>query len=258
MEKKWTHISLSGSANYTKLEASGRANREPFALGVGGVSYQGKDYDYMLIEQGQKYDAEIQTGIFIFDLKWTPFHIVSDERYITFAPWLHLGLLGVIGHYDIDAGPAKGVTTYEFHPYDYVVGGSADGFNGGAVPDIGFGGEVKLGLKPMEDRMMNLVLQWQYFFLDMDTSLGSFGIDSRNDKDISVDYSGFEMNAILEIPLNEDRDLLVGLRYRHTEANVDVDAKRRSQSSQDSLKEKYDKKATLEFDTFFATVGVTL
>jgi hypothetical protein len=258
LQKKWKYFTVGASAHYTKLEASGRAEREPFALGVGGISFQGKDYDYMLIEEGQKYDAEIQTGIFMFSLDWTPFHIVSEERWITFTPWLHLGLLGVLGHYDIDAGPAKGVTTYEFHPYDYVVNGSADGFNGGAVPDIGFGGELKLGVMPMEERMMNLVLQAQYFFLDMDTSLGSFGIDSRNDKDISVDYSGIELNAVLEIPLNETRDLLLGLRYRHTEADVDVEAKRRSQEVQDDRKEKYDKAATLEFDTLFLTVGVTL
>lgn len=258
LQKQWTYFTASASAHYTKLEARGRAEREPFALGVGGVSFQGEDYDYMLIEQGQKYNAEIQTGIFSFSLDWTPFRIETEERYVVFTPWLHLGLLGIVGHYEIDAGPALGVTTYEFHPYDYVVNGSADGFNGGAVPDIGFGGEVKLGLMPMEDRMLNLVLQGQYFFLDMDTSLGDFGVDSRNDKDISVDYSGFEMNAHLQIPISESRDLLVGVRFRHTEADVDVEAKRRSQTEQDSLKEKYDKNAVLEFDSLFATVGITL
>lgn len=258
LQKKWKYFTAGASVHYSKLEASGRAEREPFALGVGGVSYQGKDYDYMLIEQGQKYDAEIQTGIFLFSLDWTPFHVVSEERWITFTPWLHLGLLGVVGHYDIDAGPAKGVTTYEFHPYDYVVNGSADGFNGGAVPDIGFGGELKLGVMPVEDRMINLVLQAQYFFLNMNASLGDFGVDSRNDKDIDVSYSGYEMNAYLEIPVNETRDLLVGLRFRHTEADVDIEAKRRSQSEQDARKEKYDKSANLDFDTVFATVGITL
>ena len=112
LEKTWKYFTASASAHYSKLEASGRAEREPFALGVGGISFEGQDYDYMLIEQGQEYDVEIQTGIFVFGLDWTPFHIESEERYVIFTPWLHLGMLGVVGHYDIDAGPAKGVTKY--------------------------------------------------------------------------------------------------------------------------------------------------
>ena len=258
LQKKWTYVTLGMAANYTKLTASGRAEREPFALGVGGIEFEGQSYDYMLIEQGQAYDAEIQTGLFVFNLDLTPFHIASEERWISFSPWFHLGLMAVLASYEIDAGPAKGVTTYEFHPYEYVINGKADGFNGGAVPEIGFGGELKMGLSERNERMMNLVLQGQYFFLDVDTSLGSFGVSSRNDKDVSIDYSGIEINAYLEIPLKDDRDLLLGLRYRHVEADIDVEAQRRSQAEQEALVEKYDKNAILEFDTVYGTVGITL
>lgn len=257
LEKKWTYVTLGFGLNYSQMDASGTAEREPFAIGT-DVSFNGDSYDYMLIEQGADYEVDLDLLLLDLSLDITPFHWVSSERWVSFSPWFHLGLLGVVGDYSINAGPAKGVTTYEFHPYDYVINGSGSDVVGGAIPEIGVGGELRLGLWETQNRMADLVLQAEYFLLDMDTSLGSFGVDARNDKDISIDYSGYSLDATLEIPISEQRDFLVGLRFRRLEGNADIEAKRRSEDEQDARREKYDKKVNIEFDTLYATFGLTL
>lgn len=256
LEKKWTYLTLGYEFIYSAMSGSGTAEREPFAIGA-DVSYNGKSYDYMLIEQGASYDADLTVYNMNLSLDITPFHIASTDRWLSFSPWIHLGLVGAAIDYNINAGPAKGITTYEYTPYPYVINGSGSGLNGGLIPEIGLGGELRMGIYETEHRMANLVIQAEFFMLSLDTTLASFGVSARNDKDISLDYAGVEVNTYLEIPISENNDLLVGLRYRSMEADADVEAQDKAVEQQDVLKEKYDKKISLGFDTLFATIGMT-
>jgi len=116
-----------------------------YYIGVGDdVSFQGRGYDNMLIPEGRSFAMDVIGATMDIRGLITPF-TVSPCRRLSITPWLDLGLFLFLGHYEIDAGPATGVTRYLNPPEDFVIGGRSEGFIGAGLPQIGFGGEIRRG-----------------------------------------------------------------------------------------------------------------
>lgn len=252
IEKRWKFITFLLDVSYFEASAKTTAKDEPFAIGVEEVTFDGKDYDYMYIPQGSSADVDLQAGSAELGLLLTPFCISTEEGF-DFSPWLRAGLLAMGGSYTIDAGPAQGVRTYEYHPYPYVIGGTGEGWAGIAIPEFGIGGEMRIWLNPEGTK---IVCQGNYMVLDWAGNSSSLGADSRNDKDIDLSYKSIDLTAMLEHPLSDGVDLLIGATFRHLETDATIEAQHKSDEEQDAAREKYDKEASIEMNTFYLLVGL--
>ncbi|NCC50713.1 MAG: hypothetical protein EOM20_05795 [Spartobacteria bacterium] len=256
VEKQWKFLSLQLDAEYSHPTASATADMHPTAsgvpdrqkgyyIGVNKVTYQGKDYEYMFIPNGQDFDADIQSGIVELKALITPCHLTGGDT-LAITPWVYLGLMGVWGSYEIDAGPARGLVQYEVPPETYVVGGKGSGDAGGAIPEIGFGGEVRVSLGPMRGGNAQLVFLGEVGFFKFKGSTDTLGFDSRREKDLDLDYMNMELRLMLELPLWEHCDFVIGASLEKVTATADLDSANRSVEDQEELSEKYDKHIELE------------
>ena len=187
-------------------------------------------------------------------LKWTPFHFVSEERWISFSPWILVGLYAVGADFSVDAGPPQGVTTYETDPYPYVIGGRGEGQVGALLPEIGVGGEFRFGLWEMNGDRAELALQIEYAFMDVAANTGDFGINSRNEKNIDTAFHNLDLRAQFELPLNENLDLLFGAGLKRIEVDATIEADRTPPDQRTT--EKYDKTAELQMDYIYLFGGL--
>lgn len=254
LEQQWTYLTFQLEATYAKADAEGTPEREPFAIGVNEVTFEGETYEYMLIPEGQPYTADFDTYTFNARALITPFYIqpVPD---LVFSPWLHLGLFGGYSSYTIDAGPAQLVTTYEHHPYDYVVGGTGEGDGFVGVPELGLGGELRF-LLGSEEHPVDLIFQGSYAVLDWEGSTDSLGVSARNEKNVDLSYETYELRALLEFPISEKSDLVLGVMFRHTETDAEIEALRRPEEEQLDRVEKYDKTVTFTSDFLYGMAGI--
>ena len=255
LEKQWSLFTFRLDGSYMNPTASGVAEDEPYALGVNKVEYNGNSYDYMLIPQGGAYSADIQGGIVNLQLDFTPICLKLGEN-TTLTPWLHAGIVALGGEYEIDAGPAQSVITYESYPYPYVVGGTGTGYWGGLLPEYGFGGEVKITLGSRKGSPIDLRLQGTFSMLEFNGSTASLGLDTRNDKNIDLSYDSLELRAFLDVPLSEKTDIVLGVTYRTYDAETTVEAQDKTAAEQAAAMEKYDKYGTFKLDSINVMVGL--
>lgn len=253
VEKNWSYFTLHVDAKYSKVDATATADRI-YAIGVEDISFGGTDYEYMLIPTGQEFESELEILMVDFKGKLTPFHLASGNRRVSFSPWLILGLYAVGGEFTVDAGPARGVTTFEIDPFPYVINGRGTGKAGGLLPEIGLGAELRFAIVPMQDDFLELALQADYVFLDVAASSGDFGVNARNEKNVDTHFTNFELRGQLEIPLSADTDLLLGLGMKTVEADAEIEADRGAFDSGST--EKYDKSARVQLDSYFLFAGL--
>jgi len=251
-EKMWKYISLELDTVYAHVDSSAVARRD-YAIGLESVSYRGEDYEYMLIPGGTRFDAEMDTYMIDAKMRITPAHLVLPNHAVAISPWLLLGVYGVWTDFSIDAGAPKGTTTYETDPFLYVIGGDGDGNGGAFLPSIGGGGEVRCLLFPMNGRYAEFAIQGDIAILDVVADTGDFGVSSRNEKVLDIDYTYYELRAQLELPLSEDVDLLLGASIKR----VDTDAKIEAKHSEVKTTEKYDKHADITIDMYSFFAGLT-
>jgi hypothetical protein len=266
MEKQWKFITLQIDAEYVRATANATADMHPTAsmvpdrargyyIGVDSVSYNGRDYEYMFIPNGQDFDAEIKSAIAELKLLFTPFNIRGGES-ICISPWVHLGVMGVWGDYEIDAGPARGTVQYEVPPETYVIGGKGTGNNGGAIPEIGVGGEFRITMGAMRGGDAQLVFQGELGYLKYDGSTGDLGFDSRHEKNLDLTYYNMDLRIMMEFPVSPDYDIVLGASLEKVKAEADLDAIERSKEAQEELREKYDKHVELETTQMKIMAGI--
>ncbi len=249
-EKMWTYITLKGHATYGRPEVSSTADRD-YYIGVGEVRHEGRKYDYMVIPEGDRFSGEIEAYALDLRMLITPVSFGSAHS-VQFTPWLHLGLFAFAANYEVDAGPSQGVTQYENPPRDYVVGGKGSGLTGLLIPEFGLGGELYI---PITDRV-RLSLQGHAAILQYDGSTRDFGISSRNEKAVKVDYRTFGARALMEIELNEDVDLIAGLEFQYWTGDAEVRAVDRPREEILAMREKFDKDVTFEMTSLMAILGL--
>lgn len=249
-QKYWRFVTLSLGAVYANPEGGGKADRN-FYLGVGEVNASGQTYEYMAIPEGRSYDIDIKSYVLDARLMFTPVTFGSTNA-LSVIPWVHIGAFGFIGDYVIDAGPVRGVTQYENPPRDYVIGGRASGSSSIVVPELGAGVEVRLTLS----RTTKLLLAGHAAFLTYDGKAGDFGISSRNEKDIDIDYRTIGGKVMLEMVMNPYVDLIVGIEFNHWTGDGEIRATSKSIEEVAALREKFDKDVSFEASSLMGVVGI--
>lgn len=253
LEKRWKWVTAQLDLKYANVDADARARRV-YAIGVEEVSFEGETYEYMLIPDGREFEAEMDTLIVDAKLKITPFHYESSERWVSFSPWLLVGVFAMGGDFTIDAGEPEGVTTYEIDPYPYVVGGRGEGTVGGVLPEIGLGAELRLGLWEMNADRAELVFQAEYAWLDLAANTGDFGVSARNEKNVDTTFHNMEVRGQLELPFSDATDFVVGGGMKTIDIEASVTADRLEPG--ETTTEKYDKEGEIEMTSYFAFAGL--
>ena len=253
LERRWRFATLRLEAQYANPDAKGSAPRD-FYIGVESVEYQGKDYEYMAIPEGREYEADIQSGVIQLSTLITPLGLRSQSA--SFTPWIQLGLFSIVGRYEIDAGPAEGLTTYENPPRTYVVGGKGTGWAGMVIPQIGVGAEARLVLARREVGGVSMSLAADYGLMEFDGSTSDIGVSSRHEKDVDLSYRNYGFRLSLEWPIRRNLGLIAGMQYRRMEADATITAKERSAEEIRQLREKYDKDVDFEMDWAGGFVGL--
>lgn len=256
LEKQWRFFTLQIDFSSFEGDANTTAAKEPFAIGVDNVDFRGNSYDYMLIPQGSSFSTEYENMVLAGKGLITPLHIAFAEGGAAFSPWMHLGFLAARSEFSIDAGPTRGLTQYESGPYSYVVGGQGDGSEEIIVPEIGFGGELRMIVGHNNDLPIELVFQGDFALLDFAGSTGDFGVDARNAKDVDMDYTSIEFRGLFEFPVNEGLDFVAGVTYRVLDAVAEVESQHKSSAAQNSREEKYDKEIEFQMSSLYGVVGV--
>lgn len=254
MEKMWRFVTLRGSLSYFTASAEGVAKRDYF-ISVDDISYNGKKYDHMKIEDGERYEASLDAALLHLRAQITPFTI-APENIVSFTPFLHLGIFGMYGAFEVDSGEAKGTQWYQNPPYEFVVGGHGEGDSGVFAPEIGLGGELRIYLGQTENGLIELAIEGTYAIFQFNGSSGSLGISSKNDKELDVDYDMAELRATLNYPLNKEVDLIFGFEGRRITAEGSSKAKDRGVEDALVRREKFDKEISLEMTMISGFLGL--
>ncbi len=250
LEKEWRLFTLQSHFLYGNPSVSGTADRD-FFIGVDRVTFRGRDFEYMVIPEGQRLSGDLD--IYAFDLRFLFTPVSFGDAYgPSFTPWGHLGLFAFMADYTVDAGPAQRVIQYENPPRDYVVGGRGSGRTGLVVPELGLGGKARL---PISDRL-DLHLQAYAAFLRYDGSSRDFGVSSRNEKAVNVDYTNLGARALLEWDLSDRVGAFAGVEFQHWRGEADIRATDRPREEILALREKFDKEVTFEMSSLVAVAGL--
>ena len=250
-EKRWKFFTLQFAGFYYNPSADTTAVRD-YYIGISNdIEYMGEKYDYMMIPEGRAFTADLNSFFCEMDLLFTPVTITPLPNF-EFIPSLYLGLAGVFGTYDIDAGPPTGTTVYEYPPRDYVIGGQTDGWTGAGMPGIGLGAEFRIG--PSDG--LRLVVQGRYVIFRYNGSTKYIPISIRHEKDLDLDYDNYELRAQLELPLSEELDFVVGVSYRYVKINAEATATEKTEEEVEDLREKFDKKIDFEIGELEGIVGL--
>lgn len=254
LEKQWRYVTLRGDFAYLSAEADGVAQRDYF-IGVDKISFDGRNYEYMKLEEGENYKATLDGAMIALRTQITPFTI-APENIVSFTPWLHLGLQVIVGSFEVDSGPAQRIQQYENPPRDYVVGGHGEGDSSVFAPEIGVGGELNIYLGQTENGPIGLAIQGTYAIFEFQGSSDSLGISSRNEKDLDMEYDMAELRAVFNYPLSREVDLLIGAKYQLITADASSKAKIVSVEEALATREKFDKDISLELTLVSAFVGL--
>jgi len=250
LERQWKWVTLFVNGTYMEASANGVAPRDLF-IGVKEAFFDGVEYNYQRIPKGTAYASDIDLLTASFRLAVTPVTL-NPGGSAEFVPWVVFGLYTLGGQFDIDAGPALGVQEYENPPRLYVVGGSSQGEAAAVAPEIGVGGELLLRLT----ERARLTIQGTYAFVDVSGSTSDLGVDSRNEKDIDLDYEALDARVYYEMPLNERLKLLIGAEFRRVEVDALAEAKDATPEEILERREKFNKNVDLAIETVTFNVGL--
>ncbi len=252
IEKRWKYLTLGFGGFYYNPSAEATAIQD-YYIGIDDkIEYRGEEYEYLMIPEGQAFSADLKTAFCELSLLVTPATIAPLPDF-EFLPFLYLGVVGVFGSYDIDAGPPRGTVSYENPPREYVVGGRSDGWTGAGVPAVGLGGEVRIG--PPDG--LRLTARACYSLFRYDGSTDYIPISIRHEKRLDLDYDSFSGRARLEFPLSEKADLFFGVSYTYLKLDGDATATDKEPEEIEELREKYDKKLYFEMVELHAFTGLS-
>lgn len=249
-ETAWTFLAFESDLLYLGLDTSSTAARN-YYIGVNSVAFGGADYEYMQIPAGRSFDVRIQ-GI-MADLRCliTPCTLRISEAFQA-TPWVSLGLFLVGGAYEIDAGTATGLVQYQNPPETFVVGGYGDGALGGGLPEIGIGGEMRLG----SEDAAHLLLRANYAVCSYNGSTDWLTVSSHRRKDIDLDHTNLRLSASLEFPFESGRALSIGARFQLIDTEASITSQGGTVEEIVARRERFDKEVDFRMSIAAATLGV--
>jgi len=251
LERVWKYFSLQLDAAAMEPDTETVARRN-YYIQVGDVTYNGRSYEHMKIPEGTRFSVDAIAGIIELRGLFTPFTFMPAEN-VRFTPWIDMGLFGFAGDYDIDAGPATGVTQYQEPPEDFVVGGKASGTGGLGLPELGLGGELRLG----GAGEVNFVLEGHYAVCEYDGSTKFLTTNSHREKDLDLDHVNMRLRGFLEVPLKSSRCLTIGVQYQSIESDALIESSSDDPDEILARRERFDKEVEFEMESIQAMVGLT-
>jgi hypothetical protein len=243
-ENAGKYVTLGFRLTYLGLDTETTALRD-YYIGVSSVSFAGRDYEYMQIPEGTPFTADFTGGMLELHGLVTPLTFQGGGLLLT--PWLGLGLLVVGGQYKIDAGPATGTVQYLNPPETYVVGGEADGFVVGGLPELNLGGELRLGASDA----LNLVVRLNYGFCSFEADAGMFSSADHHDKDLTLDHANLRAMCGIEWPLEGGRAVSLGVTYQSIKTEAETRSSATSTEEIIANRERFDK--DIDFDMTLVT-----
>lgn len=265
MEKQWSWVSLQLNATYANPSADAvakmkstasnvPADQRGYYIGVQEVIFNGRNYEYMWIPDGTKFNTDVELILGEVKALITPFHL--SVGHIHLSPWVHFGIYGGYASYEIDAGPPEGIVYYEVPPKAYVKKGKGTGEAALAIPQIGVGGELRVDLGSRSSRPASLVVRGDCGWVHVSGSPGQLGLGVETTRNVDFNWLNMKGDVFLELPLTRNVDLLLGASYRAVHAEVSLDSIHRSEEEQAVLSEKYDKYGEFQFSQATLNVGL--
>ena len=214
-DKAWKFFGIQLDLLYLGISEDITAQHS-YNINVDSIGFNGADY--LHVAANTDVNAEFTGGILELTGVITPLSFALSEN-VSFSPWVSFGLMVMGGDYDIDNGKTTATVSYGPLSETYAVGGSASGPVGFIVPEIGFGGEIRIGV---EDDF-NFVLNANYSVLPMGEELGQLLSEQDGSTDVTIDYSNLKINGSLEIPRGNGKAWVVGIQYESIDASADTD-----------------------------------
>ena len=209
-DKAWKFFGLQLDMLYFGLSENITA-QQSYNISVDSIGLSGADYLHVAADT--ELQAEFTGGIAELHGLFTPISFQISES-LSFTPWVSMGIMVMGGDYDLNNGKSTAVVSYGSFSESYSVGGSASGTVGLFVPDVGVGGEVRIGA--VDD--FNLVLNGNYSVLPMGDYLGQVLSEQSGATDATLDYTNIKINGSLEMPLDNGKALSIGVQYELLEA----------------------------------------
>jgi hypothetical protein len=215
-DKAWKFFGLQFDLLYLgiseNITAQKSYNIDVDSLGFGNA-------DYLHVQANTDIDVKFSGGIIELHGLITPISFQFSES-LSVTPWVSLGGVLIGGNYDIDNGRTTAVVSYGDLSESFSVGGSASGPAGFIVPDIGFGGEVRIG--GPDD--LNFVLGANYSILPGDGNADWLLSDQDAVSNLIFDYSNLKINGSLEIPRGKKgKAWTIGIQYESIDASASMD-----------------------------------
>ncbi|MEE2777479.1 MAG: hypothetical protein VYE73_12050 [Acidobacteriota bacterium] len=248
-EHMWKYFTIFVDASQMDAAAIGAAPRDLF-MSVDEIVFDGQRFDYQAIAEGTVYNADLETTFLNTRLAYTPFTF-NPDGVVQFVPWVHLGVFGIYGTFDVDAGLATGIQIYENPPRNYVIGGQGSGDVAAFGPELGLGGELKFKL----GHKARLTLQGNYSIFKFSGQTSDLGASARNDKSLDYDYSAFDGRAFLEFPMGQKSKFLIGAEYKVVDISALTEAIDRPLEQVVALREKFNKNIDMSITTVNITAG---
>ncbi len=250
-EKSWNYFTLKINSSYMSISSDSVALRD-YYLTVGSVSYNGQEYEHMKIPVDYPFTFDF-TGVSLdANLLFTPFTIRPSDV-VRVTPFLGIGLFGVVGQYEIDAGESTGIYPYQNPLEDFVVGGQADGMMGIGLPEYGGGLELRLG----HQDGANLVIHGYYAVLQYDGSTAFLTSSDHREKNADVDHRNARLSVHAEFPLSEGRSWLIGVQYQRIESEGMITSTATDPEEILAKRERFDKEFEFSLSIINAMVGLT-
>lgn len=238
------------SAMNPKVETVALRN---YYIGVGKkIEFGGREYENMKIPEGTPFSVDIISGVTELRGLITPFTIKPVEGF-RFTPWVDLGLYLFIGQYEIDAGPVTGTYIYLREQEEFAVGGQSEGMIGVGMPELGAGGEIRIG---GQDKV-NLVLQGYYSVFEYEGGTGFLTSSKHREKDVDLEHVDYRVRCTLEIPMASGRCFTLGARYQLVETDASITSQEATDEEILARGERFDKDVNFKMASITGMIGFT-
>lgn len=250
-ESQWPYYAFRWNTTFFNLDASARAKRD-YYIGIGDeIKYHGHKYDHLKIPRGSDFSIEIAGVMTDLTFGFTPVTFLYGDGDVKFTPSLDVGLVLILGQYDIDAGAPRGSTVYQNPPVDFVVGGESKSLVGAGAPMIGCGGELRIG--PANGRQWISRLSLGYFAYDGSSS--PFTSEHHREKNLDITFLSVTAETGFRYPFENGNALTLGVRIQVLDIDGEITSKEKDTEAIVAARERFDKSADFTMVTTMLYLG---
>lgn len=232
---------------YMGISADATAKRDYYVGLMDDVKYRGVNYEHMKIPKGCDFSTDFTGGMGDVMLTFSPFTLEGDA--VQFTPGVELGLVGIAGNYELDAGPATGTAVYQNPPVHFVVGGKSSSTVGIAAPMIGANATLTLGR--LEGTRWETRGNFDVFAYDG----SSKPFSSAREKDLDITFMSAGLESSLLFPLSDGTELEIGAAVRMMNLDGSIKAKEKKKEKIIQAHERFDKDIDFDLMTGLLFIG---